>query len=183
MAHTLAELPCNQSSYNHVEGYTWNDKFNNLLRCNCCRYHQINKPTQLWSNCPLAPFPDQRLVRTCACNCRHLARFMCRDFQMYTNVISSPPLPTRQNAVDAEPLVSGENSTVTESMTARLNSVDEEPFNIARHVYINTGNKDKIIKNKKIRNEISDKLFEVREQLKDCEYKFMMDKLCELCFE
>lgn len=55
---------------------------NQLAACNCCPTHQINKPIKLapWVE---MPFPGPRSIEEkregCKCDCRHLARFVCRD--------------------------------------------------------------------------------------------------------
>ncbi len=52
--------------------------FNICLSCRCCTRHQINKPTT-WSeyfdyNNNLSIYEHT----SCNCNCRHLARMICR---------------------------------------------------------------------------------------------------------
>ena len=46
--------------------------------CECCERHNTDKPTKLcvWKEKP----PNNLNVdKTCPCNCRHLARVICRD--------------------------------------------------------------------------------------------------------
>ena len=53
-------------------------KLNQLDQCNCCPRHQINKPSELkpWVELPLN---DQTRDNPCRCDCRHKARWICRD--------------------------------------------------------------------------------------------------------
>jgi hypothetical protein len=49
-----------------------------LSQCNCCQRHQQNKPVILakWIELPISDRnPDEIL---CHCDCRHVARFICR---------------------------------------------------------------------------------------------------------
>jgi len=53
-------------------------KLNHLVQCNCCPRHQTNKPSELkpWVELPLN---DQTRDNPCDCDCRHKARWICRD--------------------------------------------------------------------------------------------------------
>ena len=68
------------SAINMIAGITLEDKFNTLLQCNCCDRHQINKPKkmELW----IKPYNNDKMSydedNKCLCNCRCLARFICR---------------------------------------------------------------------------------------------------------
>ena len=61
-----------------ITGITFDDKLFNLSKCDCCLRHKINKPYTYsrWVDTPLS-FNDNN---TCSCNCRHLARFICRQY-------------------------------------------------------------------------------------------------------
>jgi len=51
---------------------------NILSRCDCCQRHQENKPVVLakWIDLPISErTPD---FEECHCDCRHIARFICR---------------------------------------------------------------------------------------------------------
>ena len=52
-------------------------KLNHLVQCNCCSRHQTNKPSELkpWVELPCTNNWDN----PCRCNCRHKARWICRD--------------------------------------------------------------------------------------------------------
>ena len=73
-------------SLSKIDGITWIEKLNTLNRCHCCKRHQINKPSSLinWVD---TPFTNNQ-YNHCLCNCRHLARHICRK------IISRPPTPT-----------------------------------------------------------------------------------------
>ena len=62
-----------------IPGKTLQDKLTYLSYCNCCQRHQLLKPTKL------APWIDTPFNNTqntfCQCDCRHIARFICRQVQ------------------------------------------------------------------------------------------------------
>ena len=81
-----------------VDGITWQEKLHTLSRCNCCFRHQKNKPFifGMYKDLPLSNLPPN----LCDCNCRHIARFICRQSDNYiyngpyVEPISRPPTPT-----------------------------------------------------------------------------------------
>ena len=75
--------------FDEVSGVTLLDKLNHLSNCDCCERHQVNKPTvfQPWYE---TPFNNTQNIYHCMCNCRHVARFICRQ-------ANNPP-PTRANS-------------------------------------------------------------------------------------
>ena len=56
----------------------WQRVIDQLGECNCCERHQKNKPTtfERWSETPTTGNWDN----DCLCNCRSLARNVCREF-------------------------------------------------------------------------------------------------------
>jgi len=79
-----------QQTFNEVPGISYQDKLDYLFNCNCCIRHQVNKPF-IFSPWHETPDNNQRYIHACACNCRHVARFICR--QAY----NTPPV-TRANS-------------------------------------------------------------------------------------
>lgn len=75
----------------NVPGDSYQDKLNHLANCNCCERHQVNKPTVFapWHE---TPFHNTQATYPCMCNCRHVARFICRQSTIL------PPPPTRANS-------------------------------------------------------------------------------------
>ena len=65
-----------------VPGDTYQDKLDHLSNCNCCKRHQINKPSvfTVWQE---TQFHNNQEVHSCICNCRHVARFICRQCYDY----------------------------------------------------------------------------------------------------
>jgi hypothetical protein len=73
------------TSFNNVPGDTFQEKLDHLSNCNCCDRHQINKPLAFFAWCEL-PFNNLRNYdndNNCKCNCRHVARFICRQHDDY----------------------------------------------------------------------------------------------------
>ena len=76
--------------FDEVPGVTFQDKLNYLSNCHCCDRHQVNKPTLFvpWHE---TPFNYDQTTHPCMCNCRHVARFICRQ-------ANNPSPPTRSNS-------------------------------------------------------------------------------------
>ena len=53
---------------------------NTLSQCNCCQRHQQNKPVVLakWIELPISERKSDD--EECHCDCRHIARFICRNW-------------------------------------------------------------------------------------------------------
>jgi len=70
-----------------IPGSTWQAKLNHCASCKCCIRHQTFRPRDLvrWRELeevedgllPTAPSRPQR----CNCDCRHMARFICRQVE------------------------------------------------------------------------------------------------------
>jgi len=77
--------------YNDFEGLTDEEKLKVYNDCICCDRHQLNKPKKLekWREVPAVPprpgFEDLKLDifggNLCSCDCRHKARFLCRQVE------------------------------------------------------------------------------------------------------
>ena len=70
-----------ETEINNIFGNTYEEKIHYLATCNCCERHQFNKPIVYtsWVELPTAPRSLQaRINMPCFCNCRHMARFICR---------------------------------------------------------------------------------------------------------
>lgn len=80
-----------QQKIDDIDGDSYQDKLNHLANCNCCERHQVNKPT-VFSAWVDTRFHDNRLTHRCTCNCRHVARLICRQVDDY-----NPPPITRSN--------------------------------------------------------------------------------------
>jgi len=67
----------------NISGITYQDKLNTLNQCKCCIRHQTNRPKiiHLWHELPPTYFTDY--THSCQCNCRHIARFLCRYTSTY----------------------------------------------------------------------------------------------------
>ncbi len=65
------------NQFSNIEGDTYQEKLDTLAKCNCCERHQVTKPTKLapWVDTPF----NWATYAPCQCNCRHLARFICRQ--------------------------------------------------------------------------------------------------------
>jgi len=72
----------------NTTGNTWQEKLDSLVQCKCCERHQLNKPTTM------ALWVDIELHGTqhtpCKCKCRHIARFICRQFDDEGQMLECP---------------------------------------------------------------------------------------------
>ena len=66
-------------SFSDISGDTYEEKLQVLVSCNCCDRHQINKPSQYCKYIE-TKYPTMFDIPLCRCNCRHLARFICRQY-------------------------------------------------------------------------------------------------------
>ena len=64
-----------------VQGQIPHDKLKTLNNCNCCVRHGTNKPTCFSPQieCESDSFMNSDQTVHCECNCRHLARLICRN--------------------------------------------------------------------------------------------------------
>lgn len=82
----------------YVPGNTYQDKIDFLYRCNCCERHRINKPFIFfkWVD---TPFNFNKPSYNCKCNCRHISRFICRQFP--SDFIVQSNIASRNNSFDS----------------------------------------------------------------------------------
>ena len=66
------------SLFDFIPGSNLREKLQTVVSCNCCERHQINKPRVLapWVETPWNN--SQNYLTGCDCDCRHIARFICR---------------------------------------------------------------------------------------------------------
>lgn len=64
-----------------VHGDSPESKVKTLNECNCCDRHATNKPKEFgrWIECESNSFMKYDKTVQCECNCRHLARIICRN--------------------------------------------------------------------------------------------------------
>ena len=62
-----------------IQGHSLESKLFTLNTCDCCSRHTINKPSifKVWHNTQFIFKPNK--LNLCPCNCRHLARIICRN--------------------------------------------------------------------------------------------------------
>ena len=67
------------SFLDNIPGSDLHEKLENVVDCNCCERHQINKPRVLapWVETPWNNTHNS--LYACQCDCRHIARFICRN--------------------------------------------------------------------------------------------------------
>jgi hypothetical protein len=67
--------------FNEIKGDTYQEKLNTLNLCNCCEKHKINRP-KIFEPWKELPFHNRQDIQ-CPCDCRHMARFICRQHPDY----------------------------------------------------------------------------------------------------
>ena len=75
-----------------IPGNNYQDKLNYLNTCNCCERHKNNKPSlfTFWTE---TQQNTDYTIRNCRCNCRHVSRIICRQYET-PNVIVTPTPPS-----------------------------------------------------------------------------------------
>ena len=72
---------CLHKAFLKIPGDSWKEKLDYCASCKCCTRHQTFRPTRLihWTDdMATRDIPISQLT-PCKCNCRHLARFICRS--------------------------------------------------------------------------------------------------------
>ena len=63
--------------FDKIPGKTWKEKLEHCAACRCCKRHQVDKPMSF------APWIETHFKNSgrnaCLCDCRHMARFLCRQ--------------------------------------------------------------------------------------------------------
>lgn len=66
-----------------IPGSTWQAKLNHCANCKCCVRHQTLRPRDLVHWRELEEVGEDLIklfyTKRCNCNCRHMARFICRQ--------------------------------------------------------------------------------------------------------
>jgi len=62
-----------------IPGTTWQAKLDHCAACKCCPRHQEKRPRSLVHWIDSDPRMNRQVVHECGCDCRHLARFICRQ--------------------------------------------------------------------------------------------------------
>jgi hypothetical protein len=74
---------CLIEAFQGVPGGTLREKLRHCAACKCCARHQKDKPRQFihWLEPPEKStlVSDSDRVTMCQCDCRHMARFICRQ--------------------------------------------------------------------------------------------------------
>ena len=79
-----------------IPGYTWNAKLQHCASCKCCMRHQTFRPNRLvrWDD-DMAD-RDIKILwvnKICECDCRHMARFICRQVDIDGTTPACPIRP------------------------------------------------------------------------------------------
>ena len=58
------------------------EKLDIIGNCKCCEAHQINRPRYFafWEESESGRHVNDKFPYGCECDCRHTARFICREF-------------------------------------------------------------------------------------------------------
>ena len=74
-----------------------------LVKCKCCKKHKFNFPT-LECKLPALPKPDDYEDSQCNCPCRHIARHLCREWDLIHEVdeIDTDEKESEDSEIDSE---------------------------------------------------------------------------------
>ena len=88
-----------QDRIDNVPGLSYQDKLNHLSECDCCERHQTNRPTTFIPWYETSHHNNGIFNYSCQCECRHIARYICRQAEGYTDTrIQIPPPVVRCNS-------------------------------------------------------------------------------------
>lgn len=77
-----------------IPGDTWQAKLDSCSGCKCCPRHQVHRPFRLFRMGFDEPPKIHNMDKDCECECRHLARFICRQVIVNCNDDRTmPPCP------------------------------------------------------------------------------------------
>lgn len=81
--HVTRVDPLLEQAFKKIPGESWEKKLDACIRCVCCVNHQINKPKIIrpWLE-TTKTFKKYGNFKHCYCNCRHMARFICRQVEI-----------------------------------------------------------------------------------------------------
>lgn len=86
-----------------IPGATWQAKLNQCSSCKCCTRHQTFRPRNLVRWRELEEVGDGLIkhfyIKQCDCDCRHMARFICRQVEING---TTPPCPRQSPTLDED---------------------------------------------------------------------------------
>jgi hypothetical protein len=86
-----------------IPGATWQAKLNHCASCKCCTRHQTFRPRDLVHWRELEEGGDGLIklsyTKQCSCDCRHMARFICRQVEIDG---TTPPCPRSPPTLDED---------------------------------------------------------------------------------
>lgn len=68
-------------SISRVPGDNWKEKLDHCVSCRCCERHQVDKPDKLTFWYEISYKGRDFINKNCKCDCRHMARFICRQVE------------------------------------------------------------------------------------------------------
>ena len=80
-------------AFKAVPGNNWQEKLDHCLKCKCCMRHQTLRPKRLepWTeDMAEVDIKIKWVHTTCKCDCRHMARFICRQCDEDGNFLPCP---------------------------------------------------------------------------------------------
>ncbi len=89
-------------AFKAIPGDNWQEKLDHCLKCTCCVRHQVLRPKRLepWTEDMAEVDIKIKWAHTeCDCNCRHMARFICRQCDEDGNFL---PCPTKGPISEAQ---------------------------------------------------------------------------------
>jgi len=83
-------------AFSRIPGDTWEEKLSHCSSCQCCARHQTFRPSRLvhWTDADAKRDLKitYRSMPSCPCNCRHMARFICRQVEPTVQPRAAPIL-------------------------------------------------------------------------------------------
>lgn len=87
-------------SFKRIPGNTWCAKLASCNSCHCCPRHMTLRPTTLHKWIETPDGPKHYDLGNCNCECRHLARFICRQVDTDGSMAACPSGPSWQSLTE-----------------------------------------------------------------------------------
>ena len=83
-----------EEAFKKIPGDNWYSKLEHCASCKCCTRHQTFRPSRLvrWTDDMSERDIKLHSLKKCECDCRHMARFICRQVIVNCNDDRTMPM-------------------------------------------------------------------------------------------
>ena len=93
-------------AFKKIPGDNWYAKLQHCSSCKCCARHQTFRPSRLvpWTDDTVKYKEPEDQLPICECDCRHMARFICRQVIVNCNDDRTMPPCPRASPIIEDPM-------------------------------------------------------------------------------